>query len=266
MHSLRTYPFESLLVGTAALLTFAGFWNVYFGPQSEAGPYHHLHIATVLAWLVLLASQLALAGSRNYSTHRRLGLLAIVAAPLLVASTTLLSVESARKGVASGRGDFMVVQNVMGTLELALIIVLAFALRRRRQLHASFLASTALMFAGIAAFFSLIGFVPGFRIEGPETFDRFGKALVTIQYASLVVGLLFFARDRRNGWPFLLVGAFPLLNGLIKSLLEQGGLIEPLTGLVGAANQPSAFAASFSTVLLVLAATGLLKSRVRQLA
>jgi hypothetical protein len=264
MKSLRAYPFESLLVGTTTLLTIAGFWNIYFGPGSDASPYHHLHIATILIWLLLLSCQLALVGNNSYSTHRKLGLLVLITAPLLVASATLLSVESAQKGLASGEGDFMIVQNVMGTLELALIIILAFVLRRRRQLHASFLMSTALIFLGIAMFFSLIGFVPAFKIEGPETFYRFGKALTTIQYASLVIGLLFFVKNPKYGWPFLLVGSLFLLNELLKSLLMQRDLIDPLTGFVGSMNQPLAFVISFASVLVLLAATGILKTRVQR--
>jgi hypothetical protein len=266
MKSFRAYPLESLLVGATTLLTIAGFWNTYFGPESNANPYHHLHVVTNFTWLTLLLCQLALIGNGNYSTHRRLGLSILMVAPLLVASTTLLSVQSAQKGLASGQGDFMIVQNVMGTLELGLIILLAFALRRRRQLHASFLVSTALLFMGIAMFFSLIGFVPGFKIEGPETFYRFGKALTTIQYGCLAIGLLFFVKSPKSGWPFLMVGSFFLLNEFIKSLLIQRDLIQPLTETVGSINQPLAFAGSFVFLLLLLIATGILGARPSRLA
>jgi hypothetical protein len=261
MKHFGAYPLESLLVGVTTLLTIAGFWNIYFGAESNANAYHHLHAVTNFIWLTLLLCQLALVGNGDYSTHRRLGLSILIAAPLLVASTTLLSVQSAQKGLASGQGDFMIVQNVMGTLELGLIIILAFALRKRRQLHASFLVSTALLFMGIAMFFSLISFVPGFKIEGPETFHRFGKALTTIQYGCLAIGLLFFVRNPKSGWPFLMVGSFFLLNEFIKSMLTQRDLIQPLTEAVGSASKPVVFAGSFVCLLLLLASTGILKTR-----
>ena len=266
MTSFRAYPLETLLVGATTLLTVAGFWNVYFGPEAGANPYHHLHIVTNFIWLTLLLSQLALIGNGNFSTHRRLGLSVMLAAPLLVASATLLSVQSAQKGLASGQGDFMIVQNVMGTLELGIIIIMAFTLRKRRHLHASFLVSTALLFLGIAMFFSLIGFVPGFKIEGPETFHRFAKALTTIQYACLAIGLLFFVKDPRSGWPFLLVGSSFLLNEFVKLFLAQRDLIQPLTESVASISQPLAFIGSFVSLLLVLAATGILKARPKRLA
>ena len=259
--SFGAYRPEMLLVATSALLTLPGFWNLYFGQGASANAHHHLHVGTNVVWLALLLCQLALAGSARFATHRRLGLTVLVAAPLLVASVALLSVHSAQKGIASGEGDFMIVQNVMGTLQLAAIIVLAFALRRRRPLHASFLVSTALIFLGIALFFTLIGIVPGFKVEGPETFDRFGKAMVTVQALCVAIGLLFFVRDRRNGWPFLLVGLLFPINDGIKALLEQQGLIPPLTEFVASISQPVAFAGAFACVLVSLAATGIAKPR-----
>jgi hypothetical protein len=252
------YPLETLLVGIAILLTAAGFWNIYFGSEPGASAFHHLHILTNFIWLFLLLVQLALAGNANYQRHRRVGLSILVIAPLLVASTTLLSVESAKDGLASGQGDFMIVQNVMGTLQLALIIFLAFSLRRNRKLHASLLVSTALLFIGIATFFSLISLVPGFKIEGPETLYRFGKALDTIQYGCIPIGLIFFVRDPRNGWPFLLVGSSFLINELIKSFLTRHELIQPLTVAVGSINPTAAFFGAFMTLAVLLAATGIL--------
>lgn len=261
MKGFRAYPLESLLVATAVALTLGGFWNAYIGPEADANAYHHLHALTNLTWLLLLVCQIALIGDGRRATHRTLGLTALVLAPLLVASVTLLSIESARKGVASGRGDFMIVQNVMGTLQLAAIIVLGFALRRNRRLHAAFLVSTALLFLGIALFFSLVGFVPGFKVEGPETFYRFGKALTAIQYACPVIALVFLWKDPRCGWPFLLVGLSFVLNEQLKALLAQQDLIQPLTELVGSIHQPSAFAVSLVATALLLVSTGVLRSR-----
>lgn len=257
LKSFGTHPAETLLLGTTLVVTVGGFWNIYFGQGSGADPYHHLHIITIFIWLSLLLCQLSLIGSGRYATHRKLGLSVLAAAPLLVATTALLSVHSAHIGLVSGQGDFMIVQNVMGTLQLALIILLAFALKKRRKLHASFLMSTALLFLGIAIFFSLIGFVPGFRIEGPETFHRFGKALATTQYVSLAIGALLFLMDRRSGWPYLLVGASFLFNELLKSALAQQDLIQPLTEVVGSISQSLVFSVTLVSVFILLMATGL---------
>ena len=115
----------------------------------------------------------------------------LVAGPLLVATTAMLAVHSAHKGVVSGEGDFLIVRNVMATLELGLLIFLAFLLKNRRKLHGSLLLSTTILFMGIALFFAMISFVPQFRIEGPETFYRFQMAAITGQVICLAVGFCF---------------------------------------------------------------------------
>lgn len=173
----------------------------------------------------------------------------------------MLSVYSAYNGVVSGEGDFLIVQNVMGTAELGLLILLAFVFRKRRKLHGSFLLSTAILFMGIALFFTLISFVPMFEIKGPDTFYRFGTAGLTGQIICLLVGLLFLIKDFRNGWPYLLAGLFFLLNEWVRSSLTKNKLIDPLTEFVGSMSLPFTFVGSFTLLLALLAATGILNGR-----
>lgn len=255
------YVPEFGLIAAVALISILGFWDIYFGADADAQPHHHLHLATDFIWLGLLLAQLTLIAKGSFASHRKVGLAVLVFAPLLVATTAMLSVHSAHKGVVSGKGDFLIVQNVMVTLELGLIICLAFLLKNRRQLHGSLLMSTAILFMGIALFFALISFAPPFKIEGPETFYRFQTAAITGQVICLAVGLLLFLRDRRNGWPFLLAGFCFLLNEAIRSLLEGLGLIDALTKLVGSMSPALTFAVTFALLLSVLAATALPKVR-----
>src|SRR5688500_1561078 len=117
------------------VLTLTGFWNIYFAPNADPTQLHHAHVLTTSIWLLLLLYQLKLVRENSYQDHRKAGLAVLVLAPLLVATAALLSVHSAYKGIASGEGDFLIVQNVGVTLELALLILLAFVLRTRRNLH-----------------------------------------------------------------------------------------------------------------------------------
>jgi len=150
---------------------------------------------------------------------------------------------------------------VMGTLELGLLILLAFVLRKRRKLHAALLLSTAILFMGIALFFTLISFVPQFKIEGPDTFYRFGTAAVTGQAISFVVAFLLFVKDFRTGWPFLLAGLFFIPNELLRSWLAKNQMLEPLTEFVGSMSQAFTFVGIFALVLVLLAATGIRNTR-----
>jgi hypothetical protein len=263
MKTAKPYFFEHVLIAAAMLLTVTGFWDIYLGENAAPNAYQHLHVITDFIWLFLLWYQLSLLGDKRYGDHRSVGLAVLVMGPLLFATTALLSVHSAHKGFVSGEGDALMVQNVMGTIELGLLILLAFVLRKRRQLHGAFLMSTVILFMGIALFFSLISWVPQFRIEGPETFHRFQDAAVTGQGICLVVGVLFVVKDFRNGWPYLLAGLFFVLNEVVRSWLAKNQLIEPITEFVGSLSQPVTFAGSFVLLLGLLAATGMLKARRR---
>lgn len=261
MTGVGRYIPEFGLIAAVALISVLGFWDVYFGADAAAQPHHHLHLATDFIWLGLLLTQLTLITGGNYASHRKVGLAVLVVAPLLVATTAMLSVHSAHKGVVSGQGDFLIVQNVMVTLELGLIVCLAFLLKKRRRLHGSLLMSTSILFMGIALFFALISFAPPFKIEGPETFYRFQTAAMTGQVICLAVGFLFFIRDRRNGWPFLAAGFCFFLNEGIRALLTRFDLIDPLTEIVGSMNQPLTFVASFALLFSLLAAMTLPTAR-----
>ncbi len=261
MKRIGHYSLEFGLIAAVILIMVLGFWDIYFGAEADAQPHHHLHITTAFIWIGLLLTQLTLIARGSRETHRKIGLAVLVAAPLLVATTAMLAVHSARKGVVSGEGDFLIVQNVMTTIELGLLIFLAFLLKKRRKLHGSLLLSTTITFMGIALFFAMISFVPQFKIEGPETFYRFQLAGMTGQVICVAVGLLFFIRDRRNGWPFLAAAfCFPL-NDVIRSMLTRFGLIDPLTEMVGAMSQPLTFVATFALLFSLLAATALPAAR-----
>jgi hypothetical protein len=261
MENFKRNILEYLLLAIVIVLCVPGFWNIYFGVDANPSFYQNLHVATSLTWLFLLLYQLILIGKKQNASHRKIGVSVLFFGPLLFATTALLSVHSAHKGVVSGEGDFLLVQNVMGTLELGLIIVLAFVFKKRRKVHGAFLLSTAILFLGIALFFTLINAVPLFKIEGPETFYRFETAAATARYVCLFIGLLFFLKDRRNGWPVLLVSSFFTLNDYINELLIKYNLIQPLTEYVGSLNPLITFSGSFLVLLILLALAGVTYKR-----
>jgi hypothetical protein len=264
MKGASQFLFEYLLITAVMLISVLGFWEIYFGAESDPQPHHHLHVVTAFTWMSLLLFQLILIGRGRYETHRKVGLIVLIAGPLLVATTAMLSVHSAHRGLVSGEGDALMVQNVMGTIQVGLLIFFAFLVKKRRKLHASFLLSTAIVFLGIALFFALLSFVPQFKIEGPETFYRFRTASMTGQAICFFVGLFFFARDFRSGWPFLLAALSFLLNEGIRTFLIRFDLIDPLMELVGSMSKPLTFTVSFALMLSLLAATALPSAKRRR--
>lgn len=261
MTNLKKYRFEYLLIIGAIGLGITGFWNIFFGPEAKPTSHHFFHVITVFVWLFLLLYQLSLIGKKQAWGHKQIGLSILFFAPLLVATTAIMTVHSANKGVISGRGDPLFVQNVMGTFELAVLILLAFVVRKRRALHGAFLLSTVLAMVGVALFFSLLAFVPQFKIEGPETFHRFAYAAITGLVIRLIVGILFFLKDRRNNWPLLVTGVMPLSSFLVGAILEKYELMPSSTAFVGSFNEIVTFGGSFVIMLVLLLSTGILNKK-----
>ena len=237
----QRYTLEIAFLLIVIAVSLIGFSSLVRGDPVALTGYHVLHVITSLAWLLLLLGQLVLIRQRRFDLHRTIGKYIMVAGPTLIASVSLLTVHSASRESAAGTVDDLVVQNVTFTLELALLVLLAFVLRRNRNVHGALLMSTALMFLVIAMFFTFISYVPGYRIEGPETFDRFAKSGQTSALIGSVVGLLFFLRNVRTGWPWILVSAFFLLNGYLQMVVDQSGRTQLLTVLVGSIGEVAAF-------------------------
>ena len=264
MGSISQYRAELALIGATMIIGVLGFWNIYFGDGADPQPHHHLHLATTYVWMGLLLLQVIHLARGNGSRHRRTGLAVLVAGPCVVASAAMLTVHSASRAIASGQDDFLIVQNVLGTIWLAALLVLAFALKHRRKVHGALLASTLILFLGPALFFALIAFAPPFRIEGPETFYRFQTAGWTGLGIILVATAALYLRDRRNNWPYLLAAASYLAGEGIKALVGRFDLAESLTRIVAMPSRASAFVVAFVTVAAVLAALVVPPRRTRQ--
>lgn len=245
------YTVEIVFLLLVIALSAIGFSSLFVGNHEERTAYHYLHIGTSFAWLILLLCQLVLLGRQRFQHHRAIGQSIFVAGPVLVATLAMLSVHSAVKDAAVGRADFMIVQNVMVTLEVALLVLLAFVLRRNRGVHGVLLNSTALLFMGIALFFTLVTYVPGYR-AGPGTLPRFADAAQATAYVGGTIALLFFLKNRRSGWPWLLAGSFFFVNGLLQMLVARAEWTQPLTVLLASVGRAPAFGLGLVTFLALL--------------
>ncbi len=234
------------------LISITGFWNIYFGPDANPTFYQNLHVITTFLWLGLLLAQVVYIDTRKNAIHRRLGKSIFVVGPILIATLVLLSVHSASKSAARGEADMLVIQNIFPALEVAILIFLGFMFLKNRMLHGHFLMSTSLLFFGIALFFTLISFIPGYKIEGPETFYRFETAGITATYISVAFGLLLFIIQRKSGWPWLLVCILFFVNGYIGELIEGADKMVSLTAFIGSINEYMAFLGALLLVLAVL--------------
>ncbi len=242
---MKNFNSEIAFLILVILISIAGFWELFLGANAKPIGLHYLHITTSLLWLFLLLIQLIHIKRKSFSFHRKLGISMFIMAPLVVATVALLSVHSAHKAIVTRKEDVLIVQNVMVTLVLGLVIFLAFALRRNKKIHGTLLVSSAMLFMIIALFFALLSFVPLYKIEGPETFYRFGTAAVTAGGIGALISLIFFFRNMRNGWPWLFVGSVFFINAYINDLLHKSNNIQPLTEFVGSISQVGIFIITF---------------------
>jgi hypothetical protein len=247
MKNIKKYFLEYVLIITTILLTISGFWNIFFGADAKPNSYQTIHLIINLSWLFLMLYQLSLIGNKQAIKHRRVGLSILFFGPLLVAQAVVLALHSAHKRLGSAEGDFMIVQNASAPLEIGLIILLAFILKKRRKIHGAFLIGTVVFMFGISIFFLLPAVAPEWIAYG--------------MYITLFVGLLFFLKDRKNGWPTLLSSSFFFINDFIFSVLNKHNLIRPLTDFVGSRHQPTTFIVSFIVFLFLLIATGITKKK-----
>jgi hypothetical protein len=243
----KKYVLEYLLIFITILLTVSGFWNIFFGADANPKSYQILHLIVNFSWLFLMLYQLTLIGNKQNQKHKRVGLSILFFGPLFFAQAVLLAIHSAHKGLVSGEGDFMIVQNVFGSIELGLIILLAFILKKRREIHAAFLISTIVLMFGISIFFLMLAIAPGLIEYG--------------MYITFFVGLLFFMKDRKNGWPILASSSVFIVNDFITVLLINLDLIQPLTEFVGSLNQSILFLGSFFILFILLISTGIYKTK-----
>ena len=247
MTNFKKYIFEYLLILTTIILTVSGFWNIFFSADAKPNSYQIFHVIVILSWLFLMLYQLSLIGNKQGIKHQRVGLSILFFGPLLCAQAVLLAIQSAHRGLVSGEGDFMIVQNSLAPIELGLIILLAFILKKRRKIHAAFLISTVVFMLGISIFFLLLAVAP----------ELIGYAM----YITLFVGILFILKDRKNGWPILVSSSFFIINDFIYLILNEQVLIQPLTTFVGSLKQLISFIVSFIILLFLLIFTGITNKR-----
>jgi hypothetical protein len=81
-----------------AVVFFIGFAKTYFlaryfHARPLAAPIVHVHAAAFTSWIVLLVTQTSLAASGNVRIHRRLGLIGLALAPLMVVLGALVAHE-----------------------------------------------------------------------------------------------------------------------------------------------------------------------------
>lgn len=202
----------------ALLIAVAGFWPSYFAqlPQTDAA--HHLHGISATCWMLLLITQAWLQRTRRRRAHRWLGRASILVVIAFAVSGALMMQAMLRSSSPFSQqfGVRLAFLDLTSVLFFVLAYGLAIAQRRNVQLHARWMASTALLVLPPALSRFLGHYVPGV-----ESFDQalYGSYLI-VEAAVLVL----IAQDCRSGGlraPYLALLALMLVqHGLVGRVSE----------------------------------------------
>lgn len=158
------YPRAERYFALALLVAAVGFFPSYFGRFSSASAIHHFHGLSATAWLLCLVAQAWLMRTRRLRLHRWLGWSSVVLAACLFSSGLLVvhAMLASKGNFSKTFGPRLSFLDVTTLSWFLIAYVLALVYRRRVQLHARFMASTAILVLPPALARLLLFYVPGF--------------------------------------------------------------------------------------------------------
>jgi hypothetical protein len=196
------YKFAYLYVAILFIITIIGFWPSYFSIIDDAPFAFHVHAFTATAWVVLVGSQSWSIHHQARDLHRKVGKLSLLLFPLLIASLVMITNVSAARFL---KGDIPYVGPALGYVMLtaisAYLVLFILALRYRRNvyIHAGYMLATPFMLWEANFGRVLPQLTPSMQV------------LDSIVYSDIMAAafaVFLFLRDRRRGYPFLVVAIF----------------------------------------------------------
>lgn len=177
-------------IGLLAIVV-AGFWKTYFAVLFQGlDKTHHFHGIVMLLWVLLLINQAWLVRSRRFDIHRITGKISYALAPLVVISGIVVTLFNPGRLAAPAASQSGVPFGLFLSLLFGVLYGLAIYYRKRPNLHARYMITTALVFL-----------VPGLgrmlnNLQGPLGLSL---PLHLVPYAPGLIGLLLIGADWRYG-------------------------------------------------------------------
>jgi hypothetical protein len=189
MYSNAPFWFAGVLV-----LLIPGFWPTYFSPAAASATFgQHFHSVIMLGWILTLIVQPWLIRSGRRNIHRVIGRISFVWAPLVVISALYVVLDNLvglpQPYPSIGLSFFWL--GLASVPFYAMLYSLAIINRKDVQLHARFMAATALGFItpGLGRLLERVGEATGF------SFLNFQTAL----WAPAIVGGVMIFHDATKG-------------------------------------------------------------------
>lgn len=197
------------------LILVAGFWESYFSQLGRGSLHisHHVHGIAMLLWVLLLMMQSWLIRSGRRTGHRFLGRSSLILAPVIVGSGLWVNFY-----IMAGAPE-PITDGLLGAYWFGFFLMLTFTVlhgmgfihRRRLQLHARYMAATALVFVtpGLGrAWFNYL-----YPLTGWE------PTATRVTAVPLLIGVWLLLRDWRDGRtvkPYLLFCTIWVLGNVAR--------------------------------------------------
>lgn len=228
--SMSLYPRAPIYFSLVFLVAIIGFYPSFFSNQTKTDATHHFHGFMATAWMLMLITQGWLMRQRKFSAHRALGRLSIFVAPLFIASGFLVihAMLSSTTGFSQAFGARLAFVDITTIIYFAVAYSLAIYYRKNIQLHARYMASTAILVLPPALARALAGLVPGI--------NSFEAAFYWSFAISVLVVIALIADDVRSGKirpPYLVLLALLLLQTASFQFIPSIGWWKALSAGIG---------------------------------
>ncbi len=211
------YRMAWLYVCGLLLLTVPAFWPFYFSRLSEVPWQFHFHSITAGLWMLLLIWQSWSIHHGRRAAHRASGLASFVLAPVFLAAG-LLIVQSmvGRSGPFEDMyANRLALFDLIAVAAFACFVFGAFRHRRNIRLHSGYMLATMFLLVNPIVARLILQWVPGLSIGSLEELPRFAVGFQIAQGLVLAAALWVFARNRRDGSPWLSVAVVIAVQSVV---------------------------------------------------
>lgn len=197
------------------------FWPSYFAVAAEASFAVHFHVATAIAWFVMVIVQSWLALQRKLPLHRLAGKLSFLLFPLFIGGSMLVihaigrRIATRNEPFLNDMGARLEIYDLTATLAFAFLFYQALRNRRSIALHAGYMLATLLLLIGPVSARMLSDFFPYFDPQGPEELYRYALERHVANAFSILLALVLYLRSRPYGAPFAAAAAALVLQSTL---------------------------------------------------
>lgn len=142
MYRQAVYYFVAVL-----LIALIGFYPSYFGNLQQNDFVHHFHGITATLWMLMLIAQAWLMRTGKVQVHRLVGRSSLLLVPLFLLSGVFMikAMLTSTSGFSQAFGSRLVWIDTITLITFLAAYLSAIYYRKNIQLHARFLASTAIL-------------------------------------------------------------------------------------------------------------------------